>query len=227
MEKIKTLIKNRKAQIGATLTWIVAYIIIFFIIIIFLSATITIASSKKAFDAVSGAVSSIFSGKSDINYYSVSETENIISVLNYKNGKLSVREAIINSIKPYFDEQEGEKFIFYTENSGLTVFSKGSEFDTAWKTDKMKQEAFDYIAGILNSRCGGYIIGLPQGFILNNKDKTAYLDDSSSPESMVGKETLIKNYNPYYSIVPFLYKGYILKIKYLEERKCEKKQILP
>lgn len=39
---------NKKAEIGVTLTWFSAFIIIFFIMVIFLSATILISANKKA-----------------------------------------------------------------------------------------------------------------------------------------------------------------------------------
>ncbi|HUS50688.1 MAG TPA: hypothetical protein VMZ91_11015 [Candidatus Paceibacterota bacterium] len=45
--KTKNII-NKKAQIGATLTWIVAFLIIFFIMILFISTTIIISAKKTS-----------------------------------------------------------------------------------------------------------------------------------------------------------------------------------
>ena len=46
--KNKLMIKNKKSQIGTTLTWFIAFIIIFFIIVIFLSAAIFSSGRKYA-----------------------------------------------------------------------------------------------------------------------------------------------------------------------------------
>ncbi len=49
MIKTKKLLNTRKAQIGATLTWVVAFLIIFFIMLLFVSATAFLTGKKFLF----------------------------------------------------------------------------------------------------------------------------------------------------------------------------------
>ncbi len=54
--KNKLIIKNREAQIGTTLTWFAAFFLIFFIIVLFLSASVLTSERKsvtKGFDTIS------------------------------------------------------------------------------------------------------------------------------------------------------------------------------
>jgi hypothetical protein len=46
MEKIR--IKNKKAQVGSTLTWFVGFLVIFFIMLLFLAGTTLLAAQKES-----------------------------------------------------------------------------------------------------------------------------------------------------------------------------------
>src|SRR3989344_1839784 len=50
-EKARKKLNKKKAQIGATITWIGAFLIIFFILLLFLSASVIISKSKKVLGA--------------------------------------------------------------------------------------------------------------------------------------------------------------------------------
>ena len=52
-------IKNKKATIGATMTWVVATIIIFLLIVIFMYASFVLAKDKNFFGPVSGIFPSV------------------------------------------------------------------------------------------------------------------------------------------------------------------------
>ena len=50
-ERAREKLNRKKAQIGATITWIGAFLIIFFILLLFLSASVIISKSKKVLGA--------------------------------------------------------------------------------------------------------------------------------------------------------------------------------
>lgn len=83
MEKI-----NKKAQIGTTLTWFTAFIIIFFIMVLFVSVTFGFSLQKKIFDR---------GNKADINsgIGSSESTRILLNLINYP----VLKENILNWIK--------------------------------------------------------------------------------------------------------------------------------
>src|SRR3989338_3109391 len=50
-EKARRKLNKKKAQIGSTITWIGAFLIIFFILLLFLSASVVVSKTKKVLGA--------------------------------------------------------------------------------------------------------------------------------------------------------------------------------
>lgn len=88
MRKIK--IKNKKAQIGPTLTWIVAAFIIFFILIIFLAAALFLSLKKDEIKVI----------KKNENKIDLVSAKTLMFVMNlpaeFKGEQIEVRELIVN-----------------------------------------------------------------------------------------------------------------------------------
>ena len=82
--------KNKKSQIGAILTWFIAFVIIFFIMMIFISATLLISARKK-----------LTVGSHDINIGSqtsdLDAQKTLINLLNSKIGEIKFRDYILEN----------------------------------------------------------------------------------------------------------------------------------
>lgn len=221
------IIKEKKAQIAATLTWFFVFVIIFFIMLLFISACIAITSSKKIFG-------SIFTITSEIkeSSYAFSETESLFAILNTEieaeiNGKKenkTIPELVEYSIEPYIHENNFEDFnergmVIYDEAllSGL-VGKPTSEFYSKTGADARNRILFENSKNLLNKICDGYVIVFPQGVIYREEGKDAvYLKSLNDvPET----EKIMLDYDRYYSLAFFAYKGHIIKIKYKQLVKC-------
>jgi hypothetical protein len=94
---------NKKAQIGDTLTWFMAFIIIFFIIILFITASIIISGQKEM------PILGIGGNSISVSQNSLEDLEldrNLIKILNtpveFKGEKIKISELIIK-----WDNSEG------------------------------------------------------------------------------------------------------------------------
>lgn len=125
-------IKNKKAAIGATLTWIVATFIIFFILLIFVLLTLVISKSKDK-----PMISEITAANEKLAL-----TENLISFLNMpaeSDNKIQIKDLIIESkntelekeFKNFINklEPKPECYIFRVERDGKTDFEVYDAWD--------------------------------------------------------------------------------------------------
>lgn len=208
---IKMIRKRRKGQIGTTLTWFVAFIIIFFIMLIFVSLSFYLAATKKTFEAFSLSYSE--------QGFHISQTENLIALLNTKveierEGKKedkTITELIKDSVDDYISKGSAWNY----KERGLYIYDP--ELRIREIAREKNRVLFENSKNILNNICSGYILVLPQGVIYKQENSEAvYAKDLID---VLGKEALAK-YNKYYSVIPFEYKGYIVKIKYLQLEKC-------
>ena len=83
---------NRKGQISAGLTWFVAFVIIFFIMFLFVTASIIIAGTKKV--SVMGGSGGRGEGEEGVNLIL---TEQVMSFLNIPIGDEKIRDLIIKT----------------------------------------------------------------------------------------------------------------------------------
>lgn len=87
-------IRNKKSQIGATLTWIVALFMIVFVMAIYLTGVIAISKAKD--DGITRAIKNLF--KNDKEQYIANDkiifTKSLISFLNQPVGNAKLYEVL-------------------------------------------------------------------------------------------------------------------------------------
>ncbi len=116
--------KNKKSQIGETLTWFVAFLIIFFIMIIFLSAAVIISGMRQA------------GGKNEIGIEKYAGNLNsqriLISLLNsnivFNEKEMKIKDALLDA--DYFNFEEPKKDELKSKIKGAVerlVVLKGNE----------------------------------------------------------------------------------------------------
>lgn len=79
---------NKKAQIGETITWVVAFLVIFLIMLLFTAACIAISATKGFTSVNKDYLAQPVSGD-------IQTTENLISLLNSKMDKLLLSEQLV------------------------------------------------------------------------------------------------------------------------------------
>lgn len=97
------MMKSKRAQIAATLTWVLAFLIIFFIMILFVTATILVSSIKKV-------RVDIYDAGSERAMENLEGQRALINLLNnefqIEENKVSLEELIISSVNKYGDKVE-------------------------------------------------------------------------------------------------------------------------
>lgn len=215
---------NKKSQIGSTLTWLVAFFIIFFIIIIFLSFTALISAKK------------IISSGSDVGIekYDSSVLKAQRHFLNFLNSpakvngkKKKMSELIISSLDVYFDtKSEYPAQGSFVDSFGIyglvdmlrsEARDRGFRIEDMQAIDEKKSEIASLISKKLKEDCSEFYILIPQALI-NEQGLSA------SPKVM-GKDVFIDNYDNLLKFTPtisfkFYYKDKKIEIKYRELKEC-------
>ena len=221
MRKIKI---GKKAQISETLTWFVAFLIIFFIMLIFIGATLTATAANK----ISGLFDKMksFLKDSKTQVYLPSQSETLFAVLKtpvefeLKDEKLekTIQELVIYSLEPYVEKpnnyikEDEERGIIISTNNDFGVLSGGKE---------RAEILFEKSREILGEVCDGYIFILPQGILYKEKGENPKIVESiKEAESDIGNEKLIGDYNQVYSAREIHYENYWIKIKYKQLGEC-------
>lgn len=90
--------KSRKSQVGETLTWTVATIVIFILIVLFVSATAFLSKDKKAILGIGGSVEDTESVFAD--------EQTLLAILEKDNGKIKnlIEEGKLNEAKTEMDK---------------------------------------------------------------------------------------------------------------------------
>lgn len=232
------MMKDRKAQIPSTLTWIIGFLIIFFVMIIFLSSTI------------------VFSGLKGVDVdepvkYNLGVLESQRILIGFLNSPVEVggepkemQDLILASLEPYFtlkDKHKGEKTLidwagsFYKgtrplEQIGIVdasdMFEESKLVDLQDANNKFGEE----IAGRLDKECCECFLQIPQGIVragssvedkgkgLRQRKDTAGLGAIQDDPFNINDENY-KDWKPIVSIM-IPYEGRIFKIRYRESGKC-------
>ncbi len=194
-------ISGRKAQISDTLTWIVATLIIFFIMFFFVAISSLMAYKEKI------TLSALSAGKEKIQPVSdFALTENLVGFLEkpVKEGRMI--DAILSSLDILIDK-----------NVDLTkVNYENLEPDTKYLVDLKKQEIFSETKILLGRMCSEYMLKIPQGIITNSREDFV---SESGLDASIGEETLIAEWADWIALkIP--YKEKIIEIKYRQLKKC-------
>lgn len=80
--------KSKKAEVGETITWIVAFLVIFFIMLLFSAACMAIAATKGFTSTNQDYTAKTISGD-------IQTTETLITILNTKTDGKSIQEQLI------------------------------------------------------------------------------------------------------------------------------------
>jgi len=105
---------NKKGQIGTTLTWFVAFLIIFFIMMIFISASFVISSRKK----VSYGDDYIGIGEETRG---LKAQRSLMNLLNSKINKMSFDDYIKNNLKKTPSEWDRKQFDCYKGEANMEI----------------------------------------------------------------------------------------------------------
>ncbi len=186
------MINQKKAQIGTTLTWFVAFLIIFFIMTLFVTVTI-VSSVKKNAPLIGTGKDEISLGEYNPDIFN--SQKNLIKVLNYEiihNNKMKISQ-LIKDWSMSKDEgakiqikDEVEKvlkkilksetcYVFHIEY-GLEEFKKNQEelkkqtkdpraFQGISEVIEAKTIEFDNLLHLDDQRVSGYLEGIKNDFL--------------------------------------------------------------
>ncbi|MBM3246935.1 hypothetical protein FJZ17_00115 [Candidatus Pacearchaeota archaeon] len=136
-------IKLRKAQTPSTLTWVVGFIIIFFIIFLFVSFSVGMAAPRKAVSSVSGlfgktersssllveaTTSAAFSNFNQIILFKERQTSLKQEILSYVKGEVSYSE--LGSFIASLNQEifKGSNFVFHSVSiNDKSIFNKEAD----------------------------------------------------------------------------------------------------
>jgi len=114
--------ENKRAQVGETLTWITSFLIIFFIMVLFISATVIISSQKRASEDVikiKESASSLQTQRLLLNIFDSELGEESLRQLIVEWAVSGERGEIIKTeVKKILDEQvdEDDCYVFYVKD---------------------------------------------------------------------------------------------------------------
>ncbi|MBI2046647.1 hypothetical protein HYT26_00580 [Candidatus Pacearchaeota archaeon] len=154
-EKARKKLNKKKAQIGSTITWIGAFLIIFFILLLFLSASVVISKTKK----VLGANYRI--SAETIEQESLMQSRMLVTLLNshitisYNNAE---KEATIkNSLEVSSLSEMGQESIKNQIENNLLELAKYSKPECyLLKISSKKNEIMEYTSKLFLIKSGYY-----------------------------------------------------------------------
>lgn len=211
--------KNKKAQIGTTITWITAFLIIAFIIFVFLGATMILRIRKEVTKIDITSIDSL--QPIDLQR----KTINILSQKVQSDGEQRTSEFIISSVEPYIDPIEQDKWQTYgvheIDDLASQIDTMPNSALTALGTSKAKeQEKLDSIRQQLDEDCKNYVLQMPLGFIYNVDGEGGaeldYLDSTHPLYKKSGFEELANNMGS----LTLYYQGQEINVQYAEEFIC-------
>lgn len=175
---MKNFMKNKQAMEPSTLTWIAAMFIIFFILIIFITASLAFSKGKFGIP---------LKVREEAARENLILTEEIVAFLNTKtefnSQETTIKELILSSLDSYIDDKSGVYFIkwkFGGKNimerlggnintlDGIyknLISSELGATDEGKKAREREKFIFSETKKIFSPTCEGYIIKLPQGVI--------------------------------------------------------------
>lgn len=202
--------ENKKSQIGTTLTWFTAFIIIFFIIILFVSASVIIAGQKK--------ISTIELIKYDSGSLESqrSLTSFLATPIKIDDKEEKIKDLVLESLNPYLETKDLIKDSGDLNNLVSIKQNLGKEFFEANSVELKDDILFKKSQEILSSFCSEYMLRIPQGIILSGTNN--FLSDLEL-ENSEWEAVLISDWTPWAEI-QLPYKDKMVKIKFRELKKC-------
>jgi hypothetical protein len=208
---------NKKAQVGSTLTWFIAFLIIFFIIILFVFASLSLAGRKK-----------FIVGNDDLDFNSLdgrAEGQRTIFVLlessiEIEGVKKKYSEFLKQSLNPYIEDDRIVSSLQGDINSldGLWwQYQNNKEFNIAHQNRLIDQDLFKISKQILINGCDYAYLRIPQGNT-NLKEDKIYTDFDLN--TINKKEEFISNLVIPWAQVSIPYNDYIINVNYTEAGKC-------
>jgi len=206
---------NKKGQVGITINWVPATIIVFFIMLVFVLMA-TSAAGKRQLNQ--NDISLIKGGFIEL------ENQNILFVflkdrVLVDGGYVNVLEQILNLTEPYFDSELRE-FIKLEDINEINVYNfnalsretklkLGIDFEKEQKIIKILQENFD-------DTCYDYVLKFPFGYFYRFGDEKKFVRDLDA--SGISKEVGIALGE--YSVVSIPYNGENVEIKLKSRYTC-------
>ncbi len=215
--------KNKKAQIPATLTWVIAFLIIFFVMILFLSSTIILAETKGIevlkplkYD------SKVFDAQRDLIDY-------LNSPMKVDGEELRVLDSISSSLDYYFEikNPNGQSLIDWAFKTYLSAdslekidFNQAEsalfDRDELVEAGRRDREFAKELAKKLDSFCPDYYLQISQGVI---RPGGLYTKKSIGYDIFDNSEERLMKWTPTADIsIP--YKNRIFEIKYRQLKEC-------
>jgi len=201
------MIKNKRGQIASGITWFLAFLIIFFAIMLFIAASGAVSSRKDVKDISS--LKLIGEGDREGNFGDFDNALNFINILNTKvEDDKTLRILILESLDSYLDNKELMRLINNDINK-IKSYSIPAEIMLDSRDINKEKQLFQKIDNVLEGYCKDYIITIPYAQISDGKE----LLEPLAPE------ILLDNYKSEIKI-PIAYKNQVIIIKYQESKKC-------
>lgn len=205
---------NKKAVVGSGMTWVVATIMVFFILVIFLAVTYLFNSHKNSIDFENKAL------ESKLESFRAQEVliQKLNSFVEYKGEKYVLEDFILKTFEPYLKDDEFmqsydiydlDSFVnqkelftkFYIRNNFKGDFSREEQEKFAVIKQALDDECYDFI--LKTPFAAFYQLGDAQGFGRNN----AFQVESNW------------NFNSFTSLkIP--YGRYLIKLNFKIKEKC-------
>jgi hypothetical protein len=220
------LSNSKRSQIGTTLTWFFGFIIIFVIMVIFITSTSVLAVKKT--------VNSKDLSIEGFNVENLRVERNLINFLNSPveiDGKIQKTSSVLlSSLDSYLEDESGIYFASWKladksvlkklngdiNNLGNIRESLSEEFFASSNARIKDEIIFNRTKSSLGNFCSEYMLIIPQGVVMKDLENFASVrnyEGSSWKEFFIGKWT-----EPIEIIFP--YKNQIVKIKYRELKEC-------
>ncbi len=199
--------KNKKAQIPTTITWVVAIIVIMLIMAIYL-LVVGFMGGKKVFTGESMEVEVVEGGDSNLAL-----NQNLFAVLNslVEDEDKLLKDLVLESVGPYIDNEISD-----INNLDKIRPALSEEFFITSNSREKDNLVFLNSKRILNNFCKDYMLKIPQGIIKSD------MDDFVSEEHFKTsnwKEVFLFEWTPEVEIeIP--YKNNTIIIKYRQLENC-------
>lgn len=222
---------GKKAQVGATLTWFVAFMIIIFIVIVFFAAVGYLSSTKGTFKVIPGE-----KVKSDLNaqkrLLDILEMPVEVSIQGVDK-IISVNDAIVLSLEPFITEEilskvDGDVNKIYNSGYFESILAsqlneaKAKENEGAINDIKNSEEILRAIKTKIDSPCRKYFLILPHGAIFKLSDVAEENNINLGRNKVLSPDASGAEHSKAEVVIPYKKgdKNYNLEIKYQESEAC-------
>ena len=232
--KIRKITENKKAQIGATITWVAGFFIVFFIIFLFIGFTLFMAGGKKLFFKSDKAGIEAENG----NLVATKEFYSFLNTNTKFDGKaLKIYNLILGLLESYVDRNyypDGLNLLEGGNIEDINDLHSSNKFDDLKKLSKLtyenknpgksyeenEREILKRIKETFNSPCQEYFyIKFPLGYIYKEPGSEAIIASEKylKQRGWVKDEELVYLSKTASFIIPF--NGYLIKLNYFATHK--------